>query len=99
MAYSSINESEAQPARGTNNVIYCPRMLHVADAIQDASATCRCNPGMQQLSMYNIASKTLQVQHPGSNLYMYMYQTIDWIHNAINIKETYKLYNESAIFS
>ena len=30
--------------------------------------------------MYNIASKTL---HPGSNLYMH--QTIDSIHNAINI--------------
>ena len=43
----SINEYEA---RGTNNIEYCPRMLHVADATQ---------PGMLPITMYNIASKTL----------------------------------------
>ena len=61
-------------ARGTN-IVHCPRVLHVADATNNCTI---------------IASKTLQVQHPGSNLYMY--KTINSIHNAINIKETHKWY-------
>ena len=66
MTYSTINEYEA---RGTNNIVYCPRMLHIADATQ----------GMQPIAMYNIASKSLQVQHP----------TIDSIHNAIKGAQSY----------
>ena len=51
---------------------YCPRMLHIAE--------CRCNPGMHYVGLQIIASNL--VQHPGSNLYMY--QSIDSIHNAFN---------------
>ena len=48
---------------------YYPRMLHVEDATQG------CNQ-----KLYTILHSK-HVQHPGSNLYMY--QTIDSIHNAI----------------
>ena len=58
MAYSSINEYEA---RGT------------VLTIQYIAPECYMF-GMQPIMMYNIASKTLQLQHPESNLHMY--QTI-----------------------
>ena len=55
MAYSSINEYEA---RGTNNLVYCSRMLHVADETQRDATN-----NYVQYCIQNIISATPKLVH------------------------------------